>query len=282
VGLRTLAAAALLSLLTGCGPRLKGSEASERQAAVNKITDQHVLGDLAQNCAQKTGYTDVCLFAIRRLTDQSLLFKLAMEGSRADGDGASFDRARAAVETLNDQNLLTKVAQQARDWDIRALALQRIPGQEKRGRLMAEANDYNDDEFRRCTASLKLALLEPVIASRFPRIQYDGHLRPKSAGYVGDRMCSVTGEDITIQLVQDGRIIAKGKWSSGFDGAILSDECGTHIAAEVHCADVMQQLLKQSTFTPEDLSELSDSSNLDVSTVAHSILTVRKRAAHQN
>jgi hypothetical protein len=280
VGLWTLAAAALLSLLTGCGPRLKGSEASERQAAVNKITDQRVLADLTQNCAQKTGYRDVCLFAIRRLADQSLLFKLAVEGTMADGDGASVDRARAAVETLKDQNLLTEVARQALDPNIRALALQRIPGQEERGRLMAEANDHNDDEFGRCTASLKLALLEPVIASHFPRIQCDSNLRAKSAGYGGQ--CSVSGEDITIQLVQDGRIIAKGEWSSGFDGAILSNECGMHIPAEVHCEDVMERLLKQSSFTQGDLSELSDSSNLDVSTVAHSIFTARKRAAHQN
>src|SRR3990172_1890991 len=63
-------------LLAGCDPSLDSPDPRERARAVEKTTDQGVLGKMAIGNRNK----DVGAAAVDRLTDQALLAKVAIEG----------------------------------------------------------------------------------------------------------------------------------------------------------------------------------------------------------
>ena len=79
-------------------PKWKHSEFSVRREAVEKLTDQNLLAEIAKSDKDSV----VRIIAVEKLTDQNLLAEIA----KNDKD---FDVRRGAVEKLTDQNLLAEV-----------------------------------------------------------------------------------------------------------------------------------------------------------------------------
>jgi hypothetical protein len=96
-------------------PALKSENWERREKAVNKLTDQSVLADVAKN--DRNGY--VRLVAVKKLTDQSVLADVA----KNDEDEYVRD---VALGKLTDQSVLADIAQYEENWDVKKLAADKL------------------------------------------------------------------------------------------------------------------------------------------------------------
>jgi hypothetical protein len=252
--LTSLAASLLIAVLTCCGPRIGSGDWKERRDAVDRVSDQKVLAKVAMSDPAPF----VRIEAAKRLTDDSLKVEVAMKERNEPNPEAGV----AAVERLNDQTLLAKVAGQAPNWDVRTAAIRKIPDQGDLYELTVEGSPTRQYEVsknweaKRCLTRMKIATLEPLIKSHFPRLQCEGTIADISQDYgMGTAaLATLKGEQDTIRFLQDGGTIAQASWSTEFPN---STQGFGFVPAKISCGDVMKQLLHQDAFTLADLSELS-------------------------
>lgn len=125
---------------SSCGPDLASSDNKVRLAAVRRLTDQSLLAKVAQG----DGECSVRLAAVERLSDQVVLMKIIK--------GDDFCTVRnAAVQRLTDQSLIEQVILDSREPDIRKLAIGQLKNQEVLSRLISTSKE---DDFRQLCVSM--------------------------------------------------------------------------------------------------------------------------------
>lgn len=235
-------------------------------AAVRKLTDQALLAKVA--VGDENG--GVGQAAVGRLTGQAALAKVAFEGK------ASSVRI-AAIGKLTDQTALAKVAENGGDRSVSAAAIAAMD--DSNPALKREAGNLgaSTDDAIVSVARIKLAIQEPRIRNRFPRIVLMARVFPIWQGYgvYGNILARMDGEDVTFVLSQAGKTLAQKHWSTDFPGSM--PESGmpgrTVLPAKVHGGDLLAELLHNAVFTPDDLAELSSSEILMVRQAAVRNLT---------
>jgi hypothetical protein len=218
-----------------------------RLAAVKKLTDQAVLAKFALE------ELDIGRAAVGKLTDQALLAKIAVEGK--------YDEAReAAVEKLTDQALLAKIAEQEESRFIRAKAVAAMD--ESNPALKRWAGDLSalTSDTVESIARFRLAIHEPRITNRFPKVIFLVALRPYYQEYfslngTGDER-TMSGELVRFTLNQATVTLALKDWGTNFPAKTKDP---TFLAAQVHGEDLLAELLDRAEFTQGDLAELSSS-----------------------
>lgn len=98
---------------------IKNMNHSAQKAAVENITAQSILVDIAKN---NSNSSDVRIAAIKKITDQSILVDIAKNDKKT---GVRV----AAIKKLTNQNILTEIVSNDRDWSIRAAAAEKITDQ---------------------------------------------------------------------------------------------------------------------------------------------------------
>jgi hypothetical protein len=264
---------------------VEATEASVRPAAVRNLTDQALLAKIAVNDKDP----DVREAAVEKLTDQALLAKIAVV------DENEWVR-RAAVEKLTDQALLAKIAVNDKDSDVREAAVEKLTDQALLAKIavvdkdrsvrakaiaaMVQSNPalklhagnlgVSSSDLLESTARIRLAIQEPRIRNRLPRIVFTPRVSPESQRYhaavgVGE----MRGESVSFVLRQAGGTLAEINWRSDFpqempfNGPLVplglgGNDLGLQVAY-VHGEDLLAQLLRNGLFTQDDLAELSSS-----------------------
>lgn len=110
--------------------RDKAAKKAERQAnRIEKIraeTNQGILYETALNATDRKEATA----AVETLTDEKLLYKLAMAVSREGRRGPQSYLAELAIEKIRDQDLLCEIARHASDSTVRIWAINKLENQE--------------------------------------------------------------------------------------------------------------------------------------------------------
>jgi hypothetical protein len=125
-------AIAVLALVAGCGPSLESKDPRERILAVKELTDQAVLAKVAIEDMD----ADVRRAAVSKLTDQAVLAKVAIEDMDAHV-------RREAIRMLTDQAVLGKVAIEGKDADVRYPAIRMLTDQAVLAKVAIEGKDAN-------------------------------------------------------------------------------------------------------------------------------------------
>jgi hypothetical protein len=240
---------------------IEGIQTGTRQEAVAKVTDQAVLANLA--IEDKDSY--VRKAAVLKLTDQALLAKLAMVD---DDEGVKYE----AIKGITEQALRAKVREDAGDRIKRAQAVAALDESDPiLKRLAGDLRSVNR-EARTSIARIKLAIQEPRIKSKFPRLQCVVDVSEISQDY-GDHFSSAKfkmgGEHVVITLRQDGETFGRTSWSTNFPGSasFLRFQHGAQVSGE----DLLEKLFQLNAFMPEDLAELVHSNipEVRIAAVAH-------------
>jgi CHAT domain-containing protein len=103
-----------------------------RKAAVEKLTDQDALAKIALN----DSYSDVRLSATEKLTDQNILAKVALN------DSGRYVRQLAA-EKLTDQKTLAQIALNDSEQIVRKAAIEKLTDQKELAQIALNASDRN-------------------------------------------------------------------------------------------------------------------------------------------
>ncbi len=206
---------------------------SDLSAAVPNLNDQELLAKIAVEDRDAV----VRLAAVEKLTDRALL---AMVGLKAEDDGYTGYIRHKGIAAMDDSDPAMK-------------SLVGFHG----GTL--DAGEW--------IARIRLAIQEPRIRSRFPRIVFAARVSLLWQGYyLGANM---PGESVSFVLSHGGETLAKKKWSTNFpDSLYLSQDHATHarsagaydfLPADVHGEDLLAELLHNAVFTQVDLAELCSS-----------------------
>ena len=252
-----------------------------RGIAIAKLTDQAVLAKIAvEDKAPEHRWT-----AAKMLTDQTLLAKIAVEdkepGVRSAAAGALTDQAllarfatqradldvcQAAIEKLTDQALLTRLAQKEEDRSVRAAAIAAMDGSSPAVRSWAGDLGTLTFDLIESTARVSLAIREPRVRDRFPRIVFTARTNPNVQLYrsvlagvgaiPGHEGGMTPGESVCFALCEDGKSIAKRIWKTDFP---QHTDTFAFVPARVTGAELLGELLRFNRFTQEDLIALSAS-----------------------
>ena len=117
IGLKAMAGIAAPRLLARIATT--GRHLGVREIAVEKLTDEKLLTEVAKHRVQSTDDWEISKTAARKLSDQARLAEVAIQASD------KFVR-KVAVLKLTDQTLLAKVAKQPTDGEIRAVLIDRL------------------------------------------------------------------------------------------------------------------------------------------------------------
>jgi hypothetical protein len=109
---------------------VEDKDGSVRGVAMAKLTDQSLLGKIAAEATD----ADVRSAAVAKLTDQTLLAKIAVE----DKDGSL---RSAAMANLTDQGLLGKIAVAATDASVRSAAVAKLADRPLLAKIAAKDKD---------------------------------------------------------------------------------------------------------------------------------------------
>jgi hypothetical protein len=214
--------------------------------AVANLTDQAALARVAiENIGQRFRFA-----ALRKLTDQAALTKVAVESKDAAVRSA-------AVEKLTDQAFLATIAEKGSDRFVRSKAIAAMDGANPAMKRLAGYLGALTSDALESIARIKLAIQEPRIRNRLPRIAFasvvsgDDARYQKSAGVV-----YMPGERVSFVLSRAGETLAENHWSTDFPKQ--TPELA-FTAASVHGEDLLARLLHGAVFRQDDLSELSSS-----------------------
>lgn len=294
----------LLHLLAGCAPasyydRSKYIEqcddqnvlakiASEdeffqlRLEAINKITNQSLLEKFAQD---KDPKIRVAAIENKNFTDQSNLrkiasddkdFKVRVTAAKKFSDLDLFVKLIAnkdttdefrleALENINDQKILTRLAFNFRDNPV---VLCSLIGKMNSSNIFliqksGDIKDVSNDPVK-CIARIKLAIDEPRIKLHFNNIRCDVRVTASYRTYTNNsNKRLVYGEDISVDLMQDKERICSTVWSTDYPQnlTLLKNTNSKSIfwAPIVSPQDLIKELLSKSIFTRTDLEELLNS-----------------------
>jgi uncharacterized DUF497 family protein len=140
------------------------------EAAVEKVTDQNLLGEIAKTASN--GYVRVAV--VEKLSDQNLLAEIA----RTASDG---DVREAAFKKLSDQNLLAKIAKTASDGDVRSAAVGKLRDQTVFSEI---AKTDTDGDFRVAAVN---ELRDPTLLAEMAKTASDGDVRGAAVGKLTDQ-----------------------------------------------------------------------------------------------
>jgi hypothetical protein len=169
---------------------------------------------------------------------------------------------RLAVEKLTDQTLLAEVAGKVADRHIRLTAVAAMDVSNPALKVLAGDFRYETGDLVESAARIILAIQEPRIRNRFPRIVLVARGSRESEGYrpvqslSNGYLLGKGGESVYFVLSQDRETLAKGEWSSRFPET-TSDL--SYVAANVDGAVLLKELLHNPVFTQDDLAGLSSS-----------------------
>ncbi|MGO9093761.1 MAG: hypothetical protein ACLQGV_00920 [Bryobacteraceae bacterium] len=117
------------------------------KAAIRKLTDQALLAKIAL----ESQYASARQAAVLKLTDQSLLVKIALQDQQANV-------RQAAVDSLNDQALLATLAIQSKYTPVRVAAINKLTDQVLLARIAIEGEGWPPSEaLRKLTDQAMLA-----------------------------------------------------------------------------------------------------------------------------
>jgi hypothetical protein len=241
-------------------------------AAVGKLTDQTALAKVAIEARYNHE------LALRKLTDQTSLAKVAAE--------AKDPRVRsAAVGKLTDQSLLARLAEKGEDRLVRAKAIAAMNKSNPDMRSLAGDLVASTTDAGESIARVRLAIEEPSIRNRLPRIVFVPSVSDVYQSYSGFSVwrAGMQGESVSFVLSQDRKTLTKKSWSTNFPG---QTQALTFLAAKVHGGDLLGELLGDGRFTQDDLVELCSSEIPEVRQAAVGNLTdqalLAKIAAEDN
>lgn len=199
------------------------------------------------------GACDKLEAAVKKSTDQTALAKVALE-AKYDSDAR-----QAAVEKLTDQALLAKIAETGQDPIDRAKAVAAMDGSNPSLKRLAGSLEGVSSHTSESIARVKLAMQDPRIRGRFPRLVFTARVGGIHQGY-GDSL-AMPGEAVYFVLSQDGKTLAKGNWKTDFPQAIYSTVPSytppAFQGADVHGEEFLIVLLQNPVFTQDDLNALS-------------------------
>jgi len=205
---------------------------------------------------------------LSRLKDKTILENMALN------DKVAAVRL-AAVDELADQATLIKIAATDNDEDVRKDSIKHLSPE---GRIQA-INDWNNtsvdaaklagdlkattSDALEAMARARLAIADPVVASRFQNIVLNATIDPDSEKYgFTDYMPAaetVPGESVSFSLRQGSTTLADAKWNTDFPNEI--DEFSTHfLPADVDLAKLMGNFFGNPSFSQDDLAKLANSS----------------------
>jgi hypothetical protein len=235
----------LITSFVGCKPDLNSHDAAEGLKALEEITDQEVLTELAI----AHPYPEIAMHAAQRVTDESRLKDIAIYAA-TDTVGLY------ALSRISDQVLLLEIGNSTKHISVCIAALDRVPGQAERAKLIADAENLDSDV--NSIPRLRLAFLDPRLSARLPRLKANLSSSYAGADYEGiRRSCSVRTQRITIRVYQDAETLVEQSWETqyGFPQSIPESECGTHVPY-VQLADVLGKLLVRGKFTQDEINQL--------------------------
>jgi hypothetical protein len=258
--LRQVAAARLTDQALLAKIAVESEDANVRNIAVGRLTDQALLTKIAVE--EKDPHLRRA--AVTGLTDQAKLAKIAIE------DHDLYVRLRA-VENLNDQALLAKVAEKGGDKFVRTMAIAAMDKSNPALKLLAGDLGTSTSESGASIARIKLAIQEPPIRNRLPRILFVGSVSDISQTYTRSGIpLEMRGESVSFVLSEGRNKLAEKGWRTDFPGQLATV---TFLGAKVHGEDLLAELLHHAVFTQDDLTELSSSEIPEVRQAAVGKLT---------
>lgn len=191
--------------------------------------------------------------AVRRLTDQAMLAKVAFEDPVEEIRDAA--TARLDEKRYPDKNC----------WDCRFIRIGTLEDSDPRLRRIAGDLDEPNVLATNSFARMKLATREPLIQARLPGLKCVGHIEQSEQGYGSLYVVTATlyGEIVTFKLQQKGATLAERTWKTEFSEAITrrwrGKPQGTQHAT-VHGQDLLSALFRLPAFSQDDLKSLAHSS----------------------
>ncbi len=226
-----------------------------RMAAAKALTDQALLAKIAVEDTDQR----VRSIAAEALTDQALLAKIAVQNTDPD-------MRQLAVGKLKDQALLTRLAQKEEDRSVRAAAIAAMDGPNPALRSWAGDLGRFTFDLVESAARVRLAISEPHVRDRFPRIVFTARTNPNAQLYrsalagvgaiPGHEGGMMPGESVYFALCEDGKTLAKRIWKTDFP---QHTDTFAFVPARVTGAELLGELLRFNRLTQEDLAALSAS-----------------------
>jgi len=254
-------------------------------AAVEKVTDQALLVRVAVEASD----SDVRRIAVEKLTDDDALVKVAIESEHSNAGFAAIKKltnqaalAKVAVEgrgvrwyavgKLTDQALLAKIATEDKDPFVRADAIAVMDEWNPATKRLAGDLSRLTTDAGESIARIRLAIQEPRIRIRFPRIVFAPRVVLETQSYSwGDKGGDKGKDTVYFVLSQAGKTLAKKDWGYGFFPMFVSDLGFEY--AKVHGGDLLTELLHNAVVTQGDLAELSSSEIPELRQASVGILT---------
>ena len=143
----------------------------------------------------------------KKSTDQAALAKIALE-SKYDASAR-----HSAAGRLTDQALLSKVSETGWDPIVRARATAAL---DPSNPSLKRISGYSDTPG--AIARIKLAVQDPIIRARFPRIVFTAQIGEIFQSYGSNS--AKPGESVHFALSQDGKTLAEKSWKTNFPGVI--------------------------------------------------------------
>jgi hypothetical protein len=198
---------------------------------------------------------------------------------------------RTACDTLSKQKELVEIADATEDLAHRDDAILQLLDSNPVLMRWTGSTHFVAGNSREAIARIKLATQEAPVKARVPGLQCTGDVQAKRRHYNRDPIMhspiDVEGETVTIKLLQNGRALAEGSWSSSFPET-LSVPRGTNDvfrAADISVEELLIKLFHLAVFTPEDLATLARSEIPEVRSSAAANLTdqtlLRKMATEE-
>jgi hypothetical protein len=238
----------------------ESKDANVRRIAVGKLTNQAMLAKIGAADQDR----EVRRAAVGNLTDQALLAKIALK------DQDFYIRLKA-VKRLTDQAMLTQVAENGGDQFVRATAIAAMDESNPALKRLAGDLGASTSDAGGSIARVKLAIQEPLIRSRLPRIVFAPRVSDVSQSYTQSGVpLDMRGESVSFVLSQDRKKLAEKEWSTDFPG---QSAALTFLAAKVHGEDLLAELLHNAVFMQDDLAKLSSSEIPEVRQAAVGNLT---------
>lgn len=258
--LRQVAAARLTDQALLAKIAVESEDANVRNITVGRLTDQALLTKIAVE--EKDPHLRRA--AVAGLTEQATLAKIAIE------DHDFYVRLRA-VEHLNDQALLAKVTEKGGDQFVRTMAIAAMDKSNPALKRLAGDLGTSTSESGASIARIKLAIQEPPIRNRLPRILFVGSVSDISQTYTQSGIpLERRGESVSFVLSEGRNKLAEKGWRTDFPGQATTL---TFLGAKVHGEDLLTELLHHAVFTQDDLTELSSSEIPEVRQAAVGKLT---------
>jgi hypothetical protein len=155
----------------------QGNTFAERENAIKRLTNQTFLVEIAMNAKDD----DIQKMAIQKINDQNLLIKIA-QAKESFGNPKYSDQVHiAAISKITDTNVLKQIARTTKDLEIRTFTLKCIKDEKE---LFDVVKDIKDEWFFKFRALPLLQEKNQALASKaklFHQVQYGNYKEKEDA-----------------------------------------------------------------------------------------------------